>query len=145
MKDEALALSVLDLPIGAFSEPVREGDYGYHIFRVEERIDRRNLDEVREDLVRHLISSPATVQVGFASSEASRRWAESRNALPQARSALGLARFLLGLARFVLGLARNVLTQARNALVEATFVAYEACRSGRGAVTGRVSGYGWQG
>lgn len=59
MKDAALSRTVFGLPVGSFSEPLREGDYGYHIFQVEDRIDPCSLDQVRNDLIEHIRKTPA--------------------------------------------------------------------------------------
>ncbi|MEM7167082.1 MAG: peptidylprolyl isomerase [Planctomycetota bacterium] len=60
MKDATLANSVFGMAVGTYSEPLREGDYGYHIFQVEDRIDPCSMEEVRDELVAHIRQTPAT-------------------------------------------------------------------------------------
>ena len=58
--DPRLSEVVFGLKAGEISDPVRESDYGFHIFRVDERVESRPLDEVREELRGKLMASPPT-------------------------------------------------------------------------------------
>lgn len=60
MKDARFSQAVFELPVGAISEPLREAAYGFHVVRVEDRIEARPLEEVRVHLVEHLRTQPAT-------------------------------------------------------------------------------------
>ncbi|MEE8142780.1 MAG: peptidylprolyl isomerase [Planctomycetota bacterium] len=58
--DPQLTMEVFAMEEGQISDPLREGDYGFHIFRLEERRKARPLDEVREQLRRELEEVSAT-------------------------------------------------------------------------------------
>ncbi|MCA8960612.1 MAG: peptidylprolyl isomerase [Planctomycetes bacterium] len=58
--DPKLLDVIFALEEGELSDPVREVDYGFHIFRVDRRIGTRPLDEVRDLLRRELLETPPT-------------------------------------------------------------------------------------
>ena len=55
-----LADTVFALEKGAVSDPVRELDYGWHLFLVEERMEARPLQEVRDEIEKELLEAPAS-------------------------------------------------------------------------------------
>ncbi|MEM7263480.1 MAG: peptidylprolyl isomerase, partial [Planctomycetota bacterium] len=52
--------AIFGLEVGQVSDPVREGDYGFHIFRVDRRIPAQPLEAVREELRSTLLEAPPT-------------------------------------------------------------------------------------
>ncbi len=58
--DPELGRVIFALEVGETSEPIREADYGFHIFRVERKIPARALAEVRDEIRGQLYETPAT-------------------------------------------------------------------------------------
>ncbi len=58
LSDPEMTAAIFGLEVGAVSAPFRERDYGWHLFRVDERLSARPLEEVRGELLRILADAP---------------------------------------------------------------------------------------
>jgi parvulin-like peptidyl-prolyl isomerase len=58
--DQALADFLFGLAIGELSKLYREGDYGFHIFKVVEQRPERPFEEVRDQLLKEFLEASPT-------------------------------------------------------------------------------------
>ncbi len=62
LDDAELTARLFELTVGVTSEPIREGNYGWHVFRVDERLERRPLAEVEAELRTQLAEAAPSLE-----------------------------------------------------------------------------------